>query len=381
MNSIRAFRNLMIAAIAIALIGCSPIPDTVKIGVAQPLSGPLAPLGNDLLNGAQLAVDEINAQGLKIKGKKVKLEIVKGDDKANAEDGKKVAQELVNAGVVAVIGHLNSGVSIPAAPIYAAKNIAQLAISTKPEYTKLGLPTTFRLVGNDGMQSKALGSYAATKINGKVFALVDDGTAYGKSLADLAAVELKKHKKEITIRRSLDDKGIDFAALVAELKTAKVDTYVTTQSDFQVVALIEQLVQAGHTDIQIIGADTVKSDKIPAMSSVGIRAVYATSPVVEAREFTSARAFLPRFVAAYKTEPVYGAHYTFDAIHVLVAAMKRAGSVDPKKITEELKRIDALAPVTHNMRFRPDGEQYYPVVSVYKLARGRWEPQTRGDNW
>jgi branched-chain amino acid transport system substrate-binding protein len=381
MNFVRAFRNLILASAALILMGCSPIPDTVKIGVAQPLTGPLAPLGNDLLNGAQMAVDEINAQGLKIKGKKVKLEIVKGDDKANPDEGKKVAQELVKANVVAVIGHLNSGVSIPAAPIYAAQNIPQLAISTKPEYTKLGLATTFRLVGNDSMQSKALGSYAATKIDGRIFALVDDGTPYGKSLADLAGAELKKHEKTIAIRKSLDDKGTDFTTLVAELRDAKVDTYVTTQSDFQVVALIEQLVLAGHTDIQIIGADTLKSTKIPGMASVGIRAVYATSPVVEAREFTSARTFLPRFAAAYKTEPVYGAHYTFDAVHVLVAAMKRIESVDPKKLTAELKRIDALAPVTHNLRFRPDGEQYYPVVSVYKLVRGRWEPQTRGDAW
>jgi branched-chain amino acid transport system substrate-binding protein len=365
----------------VGLIGCDRIPDTIKIGVAQPLSGPLAPFGTDLLNGAQLAVDEINAQGLKIKGKPVTLEIVKVDDKADPEEGKKVAQQLVDAEVVAVIGHLNSGVSIPAAPIYAAENIPQLAISTKPEYTQLGLSTTFRLVGNDNMQSKALGSYAATKIDGKVFALVDDGTAYGKSLADLAEVQLKKYNKTVAVRRSLDDKGTDFTALVNDLKDNKVDTYVTTQSDFQVVALIEQLVRAGHTDIQIIGADTVKSTKIPAMPTVGIRAVYATSPVVEAREFTSARAFLPRFAAAYKTEPVYGAHYTFDAVHVLVAAMKRAESANPKKITEELKRIDALAPVTHNVRFRPDGEQYYPVVSVYKLVRGRWEPQTRGDVW
>ena len=133
---------------------CSPIPDTVKIGVAQPLSGPLASQGADLLHGVQMAVDEINAQGLRIKSKNVKLEIVQGDDKSNAEEGKRVAQMLVDAGVVAVVGHLNSGVSIPAAPIYAAKNIPQLAISTKPDYTQLGLPTTFRIVGNDSMQSE-----------------------------------------------------------------------------------------------------------------------------------------------------------------------------------------------------------------------------------
>ncbi|MFY7941605.1 MAG: branched-chain amino acid ABC transporter substrate-binding protein [Burkholderiaceae bacterium] len=359
---------------------CSPIPDTVKIGVAQPLSGPLASQGADLLHGVQMAVDEINAQGLRIKGKTVKLDIVQGDDKSNAEEGKRVAEMLVGAGVVAVVGHLNSGVSIPAAPIYAAKNIPQLAISTKPDYTQLGLPTTFRIVGNDSMQSKALGSYAAQQMDGKVFALVDDGTPFGKGLAGLAAVELKKYGKVIAVQRSLDDTSTDFTQLVAELKAAGVDTYVTTQPDFQVAALCEQLMKAGHADIQIIGADTLKTDKLPSMKC-GVRAVYATSPIVEAREFRSAKEWLPKFVAAYKSEPIYGAHYTYDATHVLVAAMRRAESVDPKKLTEELKRIDALAPVTNNMRFRADGEQHYPVVSVYKVVKGRWEPVTRSDSW
>ncbi len=380
MNVLRSLGYPVVAAAVLAASACSPVPDAVKIGVAQPLTGPLAPQGMDLLNGVQLAVDEINAQGLKIKGKTVKLEIIKGDDKSDVEEGKKVAQALVDAGVTAVVGHLNSGVSIPAAPIYASKGIPQLAISTKPEYTQLGLPTTFRLVGNDNMQSKALGTYAATQVDGKVFALVDDSTPYGKGLADLAAVELKKHGKDVVIRKSLDDKTTDFKQLVTELKEAKVDTYVTTQADFQVAALIEQLGQAGVSDIQIIGGDTIKTDKLPSMKA-SVRAIYCTSPIVEAREFRSAREFLPKFTAAFKTEPIYGAHYSYDAVHVLVAAMRRIESVDPKKLTEELKRIDALAPVTNNMRFRPDGEQFYPVVSVYKVVRGRWEPVTRSDTW
>ncbi len=372
--------SLLMGAAVLAITACSPIPDVVKIGVAQPLSGPLASQGTDLLNGAQLAVNEINAAGLRINGKAVKLEIVQGDDQSNPEEGKKVAQKLVDAGVVAVIGHLNSGVSIPAAPIYAAKHIPQLAISTKPQYTQLGHDTTFRLVANDNLQSKALGSYAAKQVGGKVFALVDDGTPFGKGLADLAAVELKKYGKTLAVQRSLDEKNTVFTELVAELKTANVDTYVTTQADFQVAALCEQLVQAGLTDIQIIGADTLKTEKMPA-AKCKVRAIYATSPIIEAREFRSAKEWLGKFMAAYNSQPVYGAHYTYDAVYVLVAAMKQAESVKPKKLTQELKRIDALAPMTHTMQFGPDGEQRHPMVSVYKLVQNRWESVTRSASW
>ncbi|RZJ00304.1 MAG: branched-chain amino acid ABC transporter substrate-binding protein, partial [Haliea sp.] len=145
---------------AALLAGCDNTPTVIKIGVAQPMSGNLASLGQDMYNGVKLAVDELNKDGFKIKGKPVTLEIIAVDDRANADTGKQVAQQLVDAGVVAVIGHLNSGVSIAAAPIYAAKNISQLAISTNPKYTELGLPTTFRLVGNDTLQAKAIGSFA-----------------------------------------------------------------------------------------------------------------------------------------------------------------------------------------------------------------------------
>ena len=150
-------------ACALLLQGCDSPPATMKIGVAQPLTGNLAPLGQDLLNGVTLAVEEINKEGFKVNGHAVTLEIVAVDDRANADTGKEVARQLVDAGVVAVIGDLNSGVSIAAAPIYAAKSIAQMAISTNPKFTALGLPTTFRLVANDTMQAKAIGSYSASQ--------------------------------------------------------------------------------------------------------------------------------------------------------------------------------------------------------------------------
>lgn len=380
MTSMRSLLVCSFIVSALGLAGCNRIPDTVKIGVAQPLSGPLGPLGIDMKNGVQLAVDELNAKGFRIDGKRVTLEVVAVDDKADAATGRAVAQTLVDAGVVAVVGHLNSGVSIAAAPVYAAQGIPQLAISTKPEYTQLELPTTLRLVANDALQSKALGSYAATQIDGKKFAVVDDSTPYGKGLADLAAIEIKKNGKEILVRASLDDKTTDFAKLVPELKAAGVDVFVTTLADFQVAALIKQMVAAGMTGMQIVGGDTIKTDKMP-LGVEGIRGVYATSPIIEAREFVAGPQFLTKFRDTFKGEPVYGAHYAYDAVYVLAAAMQRGDTADSKKVLDQLKRIDALAPVTNNMRFRGDGEQHYGVVSVYKARAGKWEPMTRSDSW
>jgi len=368
------------AAALFALAGCNRIPDTVKIGVAQPMTGPIGALGTDMKHGVELAVQDLNEQGFKIDGKPVKLEVVAGDDQSNADKGKAVAQQMVDAGVVAVVGHLNSGVSMAAAPIYAAANIPQLAISTKPEYTQMGLPTTFRIVGNDAMQSKALGSYAASSLSGTKFAVVDDSTPYGKGLAELAAAEIKKAGKPIVVRKSLDDKTTDFTKLVPELKAAGVDVFVTTLADFQVAALCAELDKAGLPDMRVIGGDTIKTDRLP-QAKLGSRGVYATSPVLEPREFTTTERFLQQYRKAYKGEPVYGAIYAYDAVYVLADAMRRSRSADPKVITEQLKRIDPIAPLTTTMRFNPDGEQAFAVIGIYKVERGTWQTQMRGSDW
>ena len=213
------------------LSGCDSLPSTIKIGVAQPLSGPLAALGKDMSQGVQLAINELNKEGFKVNGKVVILEMVALDDKANADEGKAVAKQLVDAGVAAVVGHLNSGVSIAAAPIYAEKGIAQLAISTNPKYTEQGLPTTFRLVANDNLQARAIGSFAASNIAGTKFAVVDDGTPYGKGLADAAAAQLKG-KKTVVLRQSFDDKTTAFGPLADKIKADGIEVLVSTLNDF-----------------------------------------------------------------------------------------------------------------------------------------------------
>jgi branched-chain amino acid transport system substrate-binding protein len=375
----RVALGLLVLAGMTALTGCQPgVPDTVKIGVAQPLSGPLKELGQDMVDGTKMAIEDINKEGLKINGKIVKLELVTVDDKADAEAGKAAAQTLLDAGVVAVIGHLNSGVSIAAAPLYAEKMVPQLAISTNPKYTKLGLPTTLRLVANDDLQSKAMGSLANSLPGEHVYAVVDDNTPYGKGLADTAAAQLKG--KTIGIRSSLDDKTTDFKALVAQMGEKKVDVFVTTLADFQVVALADQLVAAGMKNMQIIGSDTIKTEGMLKVNPA-VGTIYATSPIIGAAEFTGGKSFLEKFRSQYKHEPIYAAHYAYDAVWVLGAAMKQAKSVSGDKLVPALKSVDALAPVTSSMRFAEDGEQRYGSVSVYQLNRGNWFLLTRSDVW
>ena len=362
------------------LSGCDSAPSTIKIGVAQPLSGNLAALGQDLLNGVKLAVDEMNKEGFKIKGKPVTIEIVAMDDRSDPAAGVDVAKQMVAAGVVAVIGNLNSGVSIPAAPVYGAANIAQLAISTNPKFTQLGLATTFRLVANDNLQARAIGSFAANQLNATKFAIIDDSTTYGKGLAEGAAVELKKAKKEVVVTYSSDDKTTAFDDLAAKIKAGGVEVVVSTQSDFQILALLEALKKIDYTGISILGGDTIKTTNM--LKGIGmVKGLYATSPILDAKEFVTGQQFLTKYRAAFKVDPAYGGHYTYDAMYVLAGAMKRAESSDAKKITDTLRTLDGYAPVTGSMKWDAVGEQRYGVVGVYSARGGNWELQLRSDRW
>ena len=369
-------------ASAMLLQGCDSPPATIKIGVAQPLSGNLAPLGQDLLNGVTLAVEELNKEGFKVNGHPVTLEIVAMDDRANADTGKEVAHQLVAAGVVAVIGDLNSGVSIAAAPIYAAKNIAQMAISTNPKFTALGLPTTFRLVANDTLQAKAIGSYSAAQFKGSKYALLDDGTPYGKDLAAGAETELLAAKKEIVLKQSFDDKTTAFDELAEKLKSAGAQTVVSTLSDFQMLALLASLKKINYTQIALLGSDTSKTTLMLKGDGVGAaQGLFTTSPIQEAREFSGGPAFLDKYRTKFKIEPAYAGHYTYDATYVLAAAIRRTKSGKPADIVEQLRKIDGYAPVTGSMKWDAKGELRYGVIGIYRARGGAWELQMRSDVW
>ncbi len=240
--------------------------------------------------------------------------------------------------------------------------------------------TTFRMVANDHMQAKAMGSYAGAQFGDVPYAAVDDGTPYGKGLIEGAARELKARKREIVLQQSFDDKTVAFDDLAARIKAAKVGVIVSTLNDFQVIALIEALRKVNHTDVRMLGGDTLKTTGMLKARGT-IRGIHATSPVLEAKEFLSGRAFLSRYTSAFKIAPAYGGHYTYDSMHVLADAIQQAKSVKPRDVTAVLRRISGSAPVTGSMRWDDKGEQRYAAVGVYDLGRDGWNLRIRSDTW
>ena len=197
---------------------------TVKIGSASPLTGPQAHIGIDIRYGVQLAIEDLNAQGVEIGGKKVKLELVAEDDEANPTKATTVAQKLVDAKVAAVIGHFNSGASIPASKVYADGGVPQISpSSTNPDYTLKGFKTTFRVVAHDGQQGPTLARYAINNLKAKNIAVIDDSTAYGQGLADNFESTAKALGARIVAREHTTDKDTDFKAILTRIKGRKPD--------------------------------------------------------------------------------------------------------------------------------------------------------------
>lgn len=212
-----------------------------------------------MLDGVILAVEELIAKGFTIDGNVVVLEVVSADDKSDPATGKAVAQQLVDAGVVAVIANFNSGVSIEAAPFYAAHDATQIAISTHPTFAHLGFKATLRKLANGDLEAKAMGSYAARIPDAIRFAVIDDGTKCRKDLADGAAKQRELLKKEAVVRESLDDQTAAFDGLAAQLKSGKVDVIISMLNDFQTVALLKALLKIDHTQVHLLGGDVIKT--------------------------------------------------------------------------------------------------------------------------
>jgi len=376
-NTIRA----VVPASILALAGCSSsVPEVFRIGVAVPLSGPTAARGQDLLNGALLAAEELNAKGFNVKGKRVTIEIVAKDDKADPEATKQVANELLNEQVHAVIGHVYTPQSALAVPIYASKGLPNLLTSTSASLLGLGAGNVFRLVAHDGIQARALASYATENLNGRRVVALVETSDYGKGLY-AGITEALKGKTPLVLKVDvkIGDPVSDEQA--AQIVAAKPDVVISTAPrEAQAVSLMSKLQGLGYTNYSLMGANGIKTPTF-AKTPSAINGIFVTATTVDFSESEMGRKFVERFRTRFKTGPVWGAHYAYDAVYVLTDTLARTGSAAAPELVAGLKKFEANAPVNQQLRFADSGEQRYPDIGVYKAEGGTWVPQIRSSAW
>jgi len=366
------------AALAFAFAGTASADDTVvKIGHVGPISGAIAHLGKDNENGAIMAVDELNAKGVMIGGKKVKIELLKEDDGADPKQGTAAAQKLVDAKVNGVIGHLNSGTTIPASKIYHDAGIPQISPSaTNPKYTLQGFETAFRVCANDGQLGGTLGRYAVQVNKAKKVAVIDDATAYGQGVAAefTKGAKSKSAGVEVVATEHTTDKSTDFNAILTKIKATNPDVIFFGGMDAVAGPMLRQMKTLG-IKAKFMGGDGICTEKLAELAGDAMgdgQVVCAEAGGVE----DAGKAGMEAWKAAYKKKfgievQIY-APYVYDAVMTMVSAMEKAGSAEPAKYLPVLAKIKYKG-ITGNIEFDANGDMKDGTMTLYTYKGGKRE--------
>jgi len=362
---------LTFIAAAAVLAGCSKQSSDIKIGHVGPITGGIAHLGKDNENGARLAIEQANEAKIKLGGKEVKFVLLAEDDQADPKVGTTVAQKLVDAKVAGVVGHLNSGTSIPASPLYNGAGIPVISGSaTNPKLTEQGFKTQFRVVGRDDQQGPAIASYLANNNKPKTVAVIDDATAYGEGIANEVEKTLKAASIAVLPREKGTDKTTDWKAVLTKLKGRNPDAIFYGGMDATGGPLMKQGRELGITAAFAFGdgACTEEMAKLAGLAAEGLLCSQAGIPVAAAD-----KGFLEAYKKKFNVDPILYAPFTYDAANLLIAAMKKADSPDPAKYLPELAKITYKG-ATGEISFDAKGDRKDAEMTIFTMQGGKIVP-------
>ncbi|NNG24725.1 branched-chain amino acid ABC transporter substrate-binding protein [Telluria aromaticivorans] len=370
----RSFAVIPSIVLSLAAVPGVHAQTEVKIGTASPLSGTGAHQGKDIEYGARMAIDELNAKGVAIGGRKLKWILQAEDDGADPKTGTAVAQKLVDARVAGVVGHLNSGTTVPASKIYASAGIPQISpAATTPLYTQQGYKTAFRVVANDNLIGRTLAAYSINTLKAKKIAVIDDRTAFGQGLADQFAKEVRRLGGATVVSRQFtNDKATDFNAILTQIRGHKPDVIFYGGMDAVAGPMLKQMKTLG-LQARLVAGDGVCSEKLPLLAgdALGDDKVFCVvaGGVTGAQEagFT---AFTERYRERFKLPVETYAPYAYDAVMVFAAAMQKAQSSDPAKFLPVLAGIRHEG-VTGTIAFDPKGDLRDAAMTLYTYRKGK----------
>ena len=345
----------------------------VKIGHVAPLSGSQAHYGKDNENGVRMAIEDLNAQNIVIGGKKIKFEIVAEDDAADPKQGTATAQKLCDAKVAGVVGHLNSGTTIPASKVYNDCGIPHVTgAATNPNLTKPGYKTTYRIIANDLALGAGLAFYAADALKLKRVAIIDDRTAYGQGVSEIFRKTALAKGMTVVDEQFTTDKATDFMAILTAVKAKNPDAVFYGGMDAQAGPMLRQMEQLGMNNVKYFGGDGICTAEVAKLAAGAktIGNVVCAEGGASLAKMPGGEAWMKRYEAKYPKQYQIYSPYTYDATFVLVDAMKRAKSTDPRVYTPELIKTNFKG-VTTTIAFEPNGELKNPAITLYVYKDGK----------
>jgi branched-chain amino acid transport system substrate-binding protein len=347
----------------------------VTIAHVGPTSGAIAHLGKDNENGATLAVEEFNAAGLTIGGKKVTLKLMAEDDAADPKQGTAVAQKLADAKVSGVVGHMNSGTTIPASRVYNDAGIPQISPSaTNPKYTRQGYKTAFRVVADDTQLGGTMGRYAVNTLKLKAVAVIDDRTAYGQGVADEFAKAVVAAGGKIVAKEFTNDRASDFNAILTTIKGKKPDLIFFGGMDAVGGPMMRQMKSLG-LNVKFMGGDGICSAEFVKLAGDAVsdnQVFCAEAGGVEGKNKAGLDAFKLKFKKRFGTDVQMYAPYVYDSVKLMVAAMVKAGSSDSVKYLPALAATQYQG-VTGPISFDAKGDIQGGALTLRTIKGGKLE--------
>ncbi|SOE95309.1 amino acid/amide ABC transporter substrate-binding protein, HAAT family [Burkholderia sp. D7] len=344
--------------------------EVVKIGHAAPLTGANAEWGKDTENGARLAVEEINAKGLVIGGRKVTLELDAQDDASDPRQGTQVAQKLVDDKVVAVVGHMNSGTTIPASKIYSDAGIVEVSPSaTNPVYTQQGFKTAYRVVATDAQQGPALADYAKKTLGAKSVAIVDDATAYGQGLANEFEKQAKVDGLTVLSHDATNDKAVDFRSILTKIKSEHPDIIMYGGMDATGGPFAKQAQQLAIA-ARVLGGDGLCADSLAKLAGGAADNVVCSIAGMPLEKMPDGPAFEQRYEARFHQHVQLNAPFAYDAVYIVVDAMKRANSTRAADILAAMPSANFVG-VLGRTQFDAHGDLKQGAISLYDYKSGK----------
>jgi branched-chain amino acid transport system substrate-binding protein len=338
----------------------------VKFGVAGPLTGSNAAFGAQLKNGFDQAVADINAAG-GVLGQKIAT--TAGDDVSDPKQGVSVANKFSAEGVKFVVGHFNSGVTMPTSEIYQENGILAITpASTNPRVTERGMWNIFRTCGRDDQQGAVAGDYIVKNFKGKKVAVVHDKTTYGQGLADETRKVMNKGGVKEVLYEGINLGDKDFSALVSKIKAAGADLVYWGGLHTEGGLLVRQMRDQGVKAV-LMGADGITSDEFASIGGPGVEGTLMTF-APDPRKRPEAKAVIEKF-RAKKFEPEAYTLYSYAAVEVIKQAAEAAKSLDPKKVAEQIKSGQKFKTVIGELSYDKKGDITRPDYVMYVWKKGQ----------
>ena len=363
----------LVAAMSLAGTAHAQQVEDVKIGFAGPMTGAQAHYGKDFENGVTLAVEEMNATKPMIGGQQVRFVLDAADDQADPRTGTTVAQKLVDDGIKGMLGHFNSGTTIPASRIYANAGIPQIAMATAPEYTQQGFKTTFRMMTSDTQQGSVAGTFAVKNLGMKKIAIVDDRTAYGQGLADQFEKAAKAAGARIVDREYTTDQAVDFKSILTKLKAANPDLIYYGGADSQAAPMVKQMKSLG-VRAPLMGGEMLHTPTFLKIAGTAANGTIASLAGLPLDQMPGGKDYVARYKKRFGEDVQTYSPYAYDGAMAMFTAMKNANSTDPAKYLPYLAKTSMPAVTTKRLAYDEHGDLKNGGITMYKVVNGQWTP-------